>query len=189
MLDVLKKISKLLAEFEAQNLTAGYCVIGGVALSIWGTPRTTMDIDFLVNIEVPKRKEFVDALNSLGMHAVLTDSDIMDPVPCIIRAEYNRIPIDFICVSKTWELEAVKNAMSIHIEEIPIDFVDVSRLIILKLKAGGPQDLLDVVNIIESNSDLDLENLQEIAETYKVSKKLSQLLRPSSVSRRPQKIR
>ena len=45
-MDFEKVLEKLLAEFEARRIRYG--LIGGCALSLWGVPRTTVDMDFLV---------------------------------------------------------------------------------------------------------------------------------------------
>src|SRR3989338_7701214 len=50
-------LEKLLTDFDRHNIR--YALMGGFALGAWGVPRSTVDIDFLVNRE---DMEKVDAI-------------------------------------------------------------------------------------------------------------------------------
>lgn len=52
---------KLLAEFERQQIS--YALIGGFAVSLWGFPRSTVDLDFLIrNIDMAKARRILESL-------------------------------------------------------------------------------------------------------------------------------
>lgn len=48
-MDFKMVLEKLLGEFESRQIR--YALMGGFALGLWGVPRTTVDMDFLVALE------------------------------------------------------------------------------------------------------------------------------------------
>ncbi|MHA1484938.1 MAG: hypothetical protein ACTSPR_06435 [Candidatus Thorarchaeota archaeon] len=50
-----------------------YAIVGGVAVMYHGVPRTTVDIDFIVQINNEEIIAFVDFLNSKGFEASADD--------------------------------------------------------------------------------------------------------------------
>lgn len=177
MLKQLIKASKILDSLKDNKTIKGYCLIGGLALAYWGNPRATRDIDMLVLVDTDKRDALCDAFRAYDKDTELRKGGPLDPVPCLIKTSIDRIDVDIICVSKTWELEAIKTAEPVTVDNHVMPFVDPCHMIILKLKAGGPQDIIDVQNMITYSGDyIDREKLQELADQFKVAKKLHRLL-------------
>lgn len=125
----------------------GFTLTGGLAVSAWSPPRATMDIDFLVLVESTNLNHLVNALSSAGLSAELRRGGYDDPVPCLIRAD----SLDIIVATKKYEAEAIEQSVIVDVlgREIPV--VSPEYLIILKLKAGGPRDILDVQEILAAN--------------------------------------
>jgi len=187
MIQELKELSEILDTLKRQGHIENYGLIGGMALSVWGTPRTTMDIDMLVLVQAQLKDNLVAELKKHNIDGELKTGDPMEPIPSMIDAEYKGIEIDIICVSKKWELESMKNTITVDIDNKAIPVVDPYYFAILKLKAGGPQDILDVQNMLKYNDKIDHVKLSEIANTFKVSHKLEQImtkLQQPEVSRR-----
>ncbi len=57
---LLLKIAEIL-----QNLEIDYFVTGGFAVSVWGRPRATFDIDIIVKLEKPKASVLAKALRGI----------------------------------------------------------------------------------------------------------------------------
>jgi hypothetical protein len=176
MIRELKELSEILDTLKQQGYIENYGLIGGMALSIWGSPRTTMDIDMLVLVKAQMKDNFVAELNKYNIVGELKTGDPLEPIPSMIDAEYKGIEIDIICVSKKWELESLRNTITVDIDHKAIPVVDPYYFAILKLKAGSPQDVLDVQNMLKYNDKIDHIKLKEIANTFKVSHKLEQII-------------
>lgn len=176
MIEQLKHVDEILKSFKEQHLINDYALIGGVALAIWDVPRFTQDIDLLVTVESDKRTDLLEAFKIYDPAAKLTESGPQDPIPYMIDVTIDGVEVDIICVSKTWELESVDTAKKVVIDNNSISVINLHYLIILKLKANGPQDRLDVQNILKHHKDdIDMNALTRIADKFKVSNRLNQL--------------
>lgn len=109
-----------------------HVVIGGLAVGANGYPRATKDVDFLVGDEAFRH------------HAggLVT----MNPA---LPIEVNGVPIDYLSPRPGEEhLAAV-------LDEPPGSFIDVARLVYLKLKASRLQDRADVGGLVKTGLDVD----------------------------------
>lgn len=153
----------------------GYALIGGLAVSVWSTPRATEDIDILVLVAHDKGLEsFTEALRTKGIEFQLHRGSVDDPVPLLVTAEIAGIPLDCIIATKKWEAEAVQRAVGIEFMGKTVRVLAPEYLIAMKLKAGGPQDLLDAARIVEQ-SKYDRELLDALAKRLQVTKRLEKL--------------
>jgi hypothetical protein len=69
--------------------------------------------------------------------------------------------------TKKYEAEAIEQSITVSIAGKDIPVASPEYLIILKLKAGGPRDLLDVQELLASNL-VDRVLLAELAARYRV---------------------
>jgi len=171
LLEQLKKTTELLTGLQAQGLISGFALIGGLAVSTWSTPRATMDIDLLLLVQPEDRVRLVDALRAAGISAELFKGGFDDPVPYLIRAEH----LDIIVVTRKLESEAVKASIQIDLAGCALPVASPEYLILLKLQAGGPKDLMDIRELLTS-APLDRQRLKELACQYKLDKALEALL-------------
>lgn len=65
-MDFEKVLTSLLTDFEAHRIR--YALMGGFALSLWGVPRATVDLDFLVALD--DMKAVHEVLTSMGYERV-----------------------------------------------------------------------------------------------------------------------
>lgn len=163
LLQKLDKTIEQLSYLRDNGCINGFALIGGLAVSVWSTPRATRDIDLLVLVDTDKLQQIVTAFCDAGMHAELRRGGFDDPVPYLIRAD----AVDMIVVTKTYEAEAIRQSVGIAITGKSIPVVSPEYLIILKLKAGGPRDILDVQEILDSGL-VNQKLLEELAARYKV---------------------
>lgn len=163
LLQKLDTTIELLTGLRDTGCIKGFALIGGLAVSTWSTPRATRDIDLLVLVDTDKLQHVTAALCDAGLNAELRRGGFNDPVPYLIRAD----AVDMIVATKTFEVEAIKQSVDVPIAGKTIPIVSPEYLIILKLNAGGPQDLLDVQELLASGL-VNQELLAELAARYKV---------------------
>ena len=186
----MKNLEKSLEEFAGEldkafkkGELAGYALIGGLAVSARSKPRATKDIDFLVSAEKDFfSKTFPEILESKGHSYKIFKGGWDDPVNGLIRVydEDGSELVDIIPVFWKWQDEIVKNAEKLKVfEGVSIPVARIEDLVILKLVAGGPQDMLDIEELLKVGKvqqNIDKERLLNLAKRAKESRKLKELL-------------
>ena len=149
-------LARLGTIFEERRLS--YALMGGLAVAAWGAPRATEDIDVLA--DVTPSPELEASLRTAGFETEWRRGTPDDPVPLLLRLRSPSGPeIDVVCATRVWEREMLARSIRIQIAgrlEIPV--IALEDLIVLKLMAGGPHDLADVVDLlgrVESLPDLE----------------------------------
>jgi len=170
---LLKKLNQaidLISTLHNQGHIIGFTLVGGLAVSAWSRARATMDVDLLVMVQTSKLEYLVQSLCDAGMPAELRRGGVDDPVPLLIRAE----ALDIIIVTKIYEAETVEHSIITPIAGRDVPVASPEYLIILKLKAGGPRDLLDVKELLAANL-VDHVLLTDLAKRFRVDKRLHEV--------------
>jgi len=153
-----------------------YCLVGGYAVSAYGVPRETGDIDVLVLIE-QEPESVLRQLRERGLEASLIKSELLDPVGDIITIDLG-FPVQLIFAKYKYQRDAVQNAVTINYEGRPLRIAAPEDLILMKLKAAGPLDLSDAEYILQSSpAKIDLELLVSKARELKVNRRLTRMLK------------
>jgi hypothetical protein len=163
LLQRLNQTCDVLTALRGDGRIGGFALVGGLAVSAWSPPRATADVDLLVLVDSSNLNYLVKALCDAGMNAELRRGGVDDPVPCLIRAD----ALDIVVATKKYEAEAIEQSIVVNIAGKDIPVASPEYLIILKLKAAGPRDLLDVQEILASNL-VDRALLAEIAARYRI---------------------
>ncbi len=124
-------------------------LIGGLAVATWGSPRATEDIDLLA--EITESPEMERTLRAEGWHPSWRRGGDEDPIPLLLCLEWvhGGPEIDVICATRPWERAILDRAIRVDLpggSRVPV--VAPADLIVLKLLAGGPQDLIDVADLL-----------------------------------------
>lgn len=182
----LLTIAKILREFQSKSIIGSYAVVGGVAVSAIAIPRATKDVDFLVTTnDIDKfYMEFENAFKKKGyLLEYKRPEEKVFPYHSIIfylkqKTEELRIA-DVLISTRNWQDEISQYTVSINYEGESIPFVNTEGLIILKLKAGGPMDIIDVENILKviDVRKLDKKLLFNWAKRAGVDKLLNKILK------------
>ncbi len=154
-----------------------------MAVSARARPRATKDIDFLIDADKDFFKSILPKLVSTkGYKFKIFKGDLLDPINGLMRVydEDGNEFIDFIPVFWNWQRESIANAEEIEIfGGVKIPIARIEDLVVLKLKAGGPQDMLDVEELfkaVKQGESLDKERLINLAKRARVDKKLKRFL-------------
>jgi predicted nucleotidyltransferase len=160
----------------------GYALIGALAVSARGKPRATHDIDLLLSAD---RTYFTDTLpqlaEHLGGHCEQHKGAPGDPIAYLARIydEQGAPLIDCLQAQWKWEDEMIQAAEPVALGDVQIPVLKPEDLVVLKLRAGGPQDVLDAQELIRvvTFEHLDRKRVTNMAKLARVDKKLAQLLR------------
>lgn len=123
-----------------------HALIGAAALAARGIARSTYDIDLLTTDSRVLAPGFWDPLTAEGVAVDVRRGDAEDPLSGVVRLDDSEDrPVDVIVGKHAWQTRAVERA------ERPgagTPIVTVRDLILLKLYAGGAQDVWDVRELL-----------------------------------------
>lgn len=178
----LKKLSSELTHLQTEGKLKGFSLIGALAVSARARPRATRDIDFLVSAE---REFFFKTLPDLLRHEdyrlKVYQGGLDDPINGLIRIYDDQTGAeiaDIIPVFWNWQDEIVAGAEKIELLGITLPVARIEDLIVLKLKAGGPQDMIDteeLLKVAKLSGKIDLARLNSLAKRARVLKQLHTL--------------
>ncbi|MBM4135885.1 MAG: hypothetical protein FJ241_03540 [Nitrospira sp.] len=195
ILDTLNELKDLINKFssETQYKDTVIALIGGYAVIAHGIERTTKDIDTLC-VGSPYDSFGKDLSQFLKKHFHQKGAkveyfpqspDIHDPFQheiIYIKDPKGIVPrIDIIIARYKWELEGLLS--SEPEKKIPINLLPKPYLIAMKLKAGGPKDDYDVIELYELLTDKEKEKTLKLTKLIHMDKKLARLTKPRKIKR------
>ena len=131
-----------------------HAMIGATALAVLGSSRSTQDFDLLTTDRAVLKDSYWTGLSAAGAEVEVRIGDISDPLVGVVRITRDRErPVDIIVGEAPWQDRVVAEAPSHAIADTEVRVVDGVGLILLKLYAGGPQDLWDVEQLLAITPD------------------------------------
>lgn len=179
---ILPEMIKALDSFKKDGLIQGYALVGGMAVAARGFLRATKDVDFLIDADEDFfRTEFTKRLKAKGYLVEVYKGDFTDPLRGMVRIlDSNNEPlVDFILIHRKWQEDIINSAEEVSMGELSVPIAKTEDLVILKLKAGSPRDLLDVeelIKLISLSDAFDGPRLLSLAKRAGVDKNLKELL-------------
>lgn len=177
---VLKKVANVL-----NSLKISYAVTGGVAVTVWGRPRYTADIDIVIDIAPQKLKQLIDALLKID-EGIYLDINKETPISFIKKQggfnlvhSQSGVKVDFV-IKKDDEFSQIEIQRAIRkdFHGQKIYFISPEDLILIKLlwhkDSGSTRHLEDAESILKI-SKVDLKYIEKWAErqsTLKIFKKI-----------------
>lgn len=130
-----------------------YLVIGGYAVSIHGYPRSTKDMDICIQLSEDNALKMLTVVKDFGFASLkLTKADFLKK-HYIIQLGYEPLRIDIINDLDGVSFDiAWKNRKEVKIMDVLIHFIGYHELLIVKQKAGRPQDLADINKLKKRNN-------------------------------------
>lgn len=143
----LKQLVKL---FKVTNVD--YAILGGIAVSIYGEPRLTLDIDINIVLDNDKINDFLKEARKSGFfplpQAIKKFVKSTGVIP--MRFSKNKVTgrCDFIIAQNALEYLCIKRAHLKKIYTIKAKIVTPEDLIIHKITSQRPRDLEDLQGIL-----------------------------------------
>ncbi len=161
---ILNALSKVILFFEKQNIP--YALIGAMALNMYGRPRTTLDIDFLVLID---EKELDNIKDQAISEIILLDEEWIKNNPMLakshVRFNIEEVAIDFMLPRDDHDKQVLKRRQKKKIHNQILWIITPEDLILQKLKVGRPRDFEDALTVLERLSGkLDVQYLECLAK-------------------------
>lgn len=143
-------------------------IIGGIAASLLGRARTTLDVDVVVWLEQRAWRRFLD-----GLHDHAIDPRIDGALEfahrsrvLLLRHTPSGVPIDVSLGALPFENEAIDRAVPTKVGRVEIPLVTAEDLVILKAVAHRPRDLADIEGIVAMHPSLDVARIRRWVEEF-----------------------
>lgn len=159
----LQALQNLLSCFDNQGV-----IIGGIAASLLGTPRYTVDLDAVFLLSIEDIPQLIQKAAEQGI-----EPRIKNPIEfawksrvLLLRHVASGVDIDLSLGILPFEYEMVKRSQIVDIGPIQLRLPTPEDLIILKAVAHRPKDLEDIKAITASNPELDKVRIKFWVEQF-----------------------
>lgn len=155
-----------------------YALIGAMALNIYGRPRTTLDIDFLILLDEPGFSNIKDKASTINFRI---DEEWIKWNPMIAKSQTRfiviNIPVDVMLPRDKHDKESLKRRKRKKIGNKMVYIIAPEDFVLQKLKVGRPRDFEDAVTVLERQSgNIDIPYLKKWAKRLHISDELNYIL-------------
>lgn len=168
----MRKFEEMILDFLKilEKLSIKYAIIGGVAVSSWGNPRTTQDLDIIVVLKSSDTDEFCEKLQQKQFSISKKDmkTSLKHKTHFTIFDELSEYHIDVKGIYSPSDAITIKNRRSVSYEGYNMYIASPEDTIAHKLLYGGYQDIEDAKSILIQHSDLDMDYLEELCRKLAV---------------------
>lgn len=153
-------------------------VFGAQAVTIWGRPRLSSDLD--VTAAIPGScDEFVAAMERAGFAVRVTGwQDFLDRtrvLPLLHRA--SSMPLDIVLAGPGLEEEFLDRAIAVSLAGLTVPVISPEDLVATKILAGRAKDVEDVRTILgERHARMDLARVRSVLALLEMALSRSDLL-------------
>ncbi|MEX2316662.1 MAG: nucleotidyltransferase [Pirellulales bacterium] len=181
MTDIPETLDLLVALLERMSLE--YVVMAGLAVRSYSIPRATYDIDFTIALDHKRLPELFDALEE--QEYVVPEpyrTGWVDTVKGLEVVKLKRyigdqsLDVDLFLSSSEFQQEVLKRKRLVEVEGRKLWLVSPEDLILLKLLADRPRDLVDVADVLFMQGQLDVQYMRHWAAELGIAQELEQAL-------------
>lgn len=167
----------VLAALDAAQIPA--CLIGGMVISRWGQPRATTDADFSALAPYGDEARVLDVLLS-RFEARRADARSFALEHRVLLISAAGVGVDVALAAFPFEIEALENATPWKLGHgVTLRTCSAEHLIVYKLVAARPQDLIDVDGVVRrQGTRLDVKLVRRWGREFAALKEDPDLLRP-----------
>jgi hypothetical protein len=173
---LLSALRDLLAWLRSERVDA--VVIGGVAASLLGTPRTTADVDALLFVEDEIGTGFVESGRRWGIRPRIDDAVefARRTRVLLLRHDASGVDIDISFGALPFEEAAVREARVVEVAGLRIPVPRVEDLLVMKAVAHRGRDLADIEGLLDANPDLDLDAVRAVVREFSEALEMPEIL-------------
>ena len=125
-----------------------YALIGGLAVSAWGVPRATQDLDFAIGVGTSRPDSL--AVEMKGHYWPGGEDDpLRGVIDGYVEAEEGSVRFQLIILPERLMRHVFESVRPMALMDYQVPVVSWQALVLLKLYGGGPQDRLDAEQILK----------------------------------------
>ena len=153
MKDLTDVIHELVALFD--RLSLPYAIMGGIAVRAYALPRPTYDVDFTLAVSRDRLRELFAAVEELGYSIPNAYEggwvDHVGGMPLIkirLNLDGKAIDVDLFLAETVFQQEVIARRVTCAVEGQQVSLVTAEDLILFKLIASRPRDLIDAQDAV-----------------------------------------
>ena len=164
----MRRFEEMILDFISilERMGIDYAIIGGVAVSSWGTPRTTRDLDVIIVLETKNIDKLSENLREMGFSIDTNDfkGSLQEKTHFTIFDRHSEYHIDAKGVYNKFDALTVQNRAVVPYEGHTMHIASAEDTVAHKLLFGGYQDVKDAESILLRQSELDMNYLEELCK-------------------------
>jgi hypothetical protein len=173
-----EKVAELL---EASGVPS--VVIGALALATHGYVRATFDLDLAIAVDPSELPRLAAALRASGLEVALEPPDPQDPLGGVLNVQAPGAAtiqvVNFDNSPANGFPRLVRDALTASVSMGPgtrLRAADLFSLVGFKLYAGGSKSRLDILELLDRNSPVDLAALRAWCKERRLGRELEKVL-------------
>jgi uncharacterized nucleotidyltransferase DUF6036 len=145
-----------------------YMVIGGFAVTVWGEPRFTRDLDVTISVPAEGLSSAIDLICS-NFGSLVADPHRFVAETRVLPIMVQTVPVDLVFAGLPYEDEAIARARPINLSAGAVRICSPEDLILHKIVSQRPRDHEDIEGVFRyRHAELDYSYLdprvEELAE-------------------------
>ena len=181
MNDVLQVLMTIVRTFNQMRLP--YVVMGGMAVRAHAIPRPTQDVDFTAALNRDQLPLFFQLVMDAGF--TVPESylsgwvDQVAGMPLVKLRMFlgqHGVDVDIFLAESDFQQSALSRRERCEVDEVSCDIVSPEDLILFKLIANRPRDLVDVADILFVQGQLDETYMRHWASELRILERLESAL-------------
>ena len=175
-------LKRLVACFVSHEIP--YVVMGGLAVRVHALPRPTNDVDFTIMLARERLPELFDAVEKIGLTVPETyKSGWVDEVagmPIVKIRHYFEaglgVDVDVFLAESEYQRVLIERRQPLEVDGFSCWLVTPEDLLLLKLIASRPRDLVDIQDILFTQGQLDEAYMRTWATRLGIADRLESIL-------------
>jgi uncharacterized nucleotidyltransferase DUF6036 len=149
-----------------RRLGVRWYLFGAQAVTIWGRPRMSADVDVTIEVDLARVPELVELMSRAGFTLrVRTGVDEFVARTRVLPFVHDptRIPLDVVLAGPGIEEQFLDRAQVLDFGGVEVPVMSPEDLVVTKVLAGRPKDRDDVAGILRERGErLDLERIRSM---------------------------
>ncbi|MEX0642117.1 MAG: nucleotidyltransferase [Pirellulales bacterium] len=149
---------------EAQQIL--YALVGGMAVSVRGQPRATVDVDLVIAADVERALALAAVLDDTSFAPLFGNvSEVVERAFILpLRHRHTHVKVDLALGLSGFEKQALARAQRVELAGTTVSIATTEDLIVMKAFAGRPQDEQDLeALVVAQGKQLDWEYCLRVA--------------------------
>jgi hypothetical protein len=184
MRNLNEALDLLIESLARQSVT--YALIGGIAVRAYAVPRNTQDVDAMLSVGTDDLPQFFRQLAHDGfeipepyLRGWLDRVQGMPVAKVKVYLSGHGIDVDLFPVESAFQQSVIMRRVQVDVNGRQISIASAEDLVLLKLVAARPRDLLDVADILFISGQLDVLYLRHWADELGIRDRLEHSLAES----------
>lgn len=165
------------------RLSLPYAIMGGIAVRAHAIPRPTYDVDFTLAAPPERLGELLAAIEARGY--TVPDqyaggwTDRVGGMPLVkirLYLDGRGVDADIFLVETSFQRDVIERRVACEVEGRPMWIVSAEDLVLFKLIASRPRDLIDIQDVFFTQGTLDEPYLRRQAQALGIEARLDNVL-------------